>query len=115
MPPKYAFAWVWSIVAATVGFRLLMFPLIVKAQANAARLNNIKPQLEEIQSQLRELMNTNDAVGKATATFKMKQLYKDNNCHPVKVRIKMKIYVKSYKISSWCKNVIKVNVLRQIT
>ncbi|XP_031569385.1 mitochondrial inner membrane protein OXA1L-like [Actinia tenebrosa] len=61
-----------------------MFPLIVKSQANAARLNNIKPQLEEIQSQLRELMNTKDAVGKATATFKLKQLYKDNNCHPIK-------------------------------
>lgn len=77
--------WVWSIVATTVAFRMLMFPLIVKAQANAARLNNIKPQLEEVQSQLREIMNTNDAVGKATATFKLKQLYQDNNCHPMKV------------------------------
>jgi YidC/Oxa1 family membrane protein insertase len=83
--------WVWTIVAVTVGFRFLMFPLIVKSQANAARLNNIKPQLEELQSQLRELMNTNDAVGKATATLKMKQLYKDNNCHPVKVPVVIKI------------------------
>ncbi|XP_001639327.3 mitochondrial inner membrane protein OXA1L isoform X2 [Nematostella vectensis] len=76
--------WVWSIVAATIAFRTLMFPLIVKSQANAARLNNVKPELEEVQAQLRDLMNSNNAIGKAAASARLQQLYKDNDCHPIK-------------------------------
>ena len=62
-----------------------MVPLIIKAQINTARLNNIKPQIDEIQAKLRELMNSQDSVAKATATLKLRQLYQDNDCHPVKV------------------------------
>ena len=77
--------WISSIVILTAALRLVMVPLIIKAQINTARLNNIKPQIDEIQAKLRELMNSQDSVAKATATLKLRQLYQDQDCHPVKV------------------------------
>ena len=77
--------WVWSIVATTLIFRCALFPLVVKAQANTAKLNNIKPQLDKVQAELKELMNSQDAIAKAAASQKLKQLYKDHDCHPIKV------------------------------
>ncbi|KAL9975124.1 hypothetical protein ACROYT_G012242 [Oculina patagonica] len=77
-------SWCASVALVTVCFRLLCLPLVVKAQANTAKLNNIKPQIEEIQAKMRELMNSQDSVAQATATAKMKQLYQDHDCHPFK-------------------------------
>ena len=79
--------WVWSIVGVTVIFRAVMFPLIVKAQANTAKLNNIKPELDKVQAQLKELVNSQDTLAKAAASQKLKQLYKDHDCHPIKVSV----------------------------
>ena len=77
--------WISSIVVLTISLRLVMLPLIIKAQINTAKLNNIKPQIDEIQAKLRELMNSQDSVAKGTANLKLRQLYKDNDCHPIKV------------------------------
>lgn len=78
-------SWCASIALVTVGFRLLFLPLVIKAQANAAKLNNIKPQLEEIQVKMRELRNSQDSAAGAAALGQMKQLYKENDCNPFKV------------------------------
>lgn len=78
-------SWCASIAVLTIVMRVVCFPLIIKAQANTAKLNNIRPQMEEIQAQLRELANSYDAAAKATASLKLKQLYQDNGCHPLKV------------------------------
>lgn len=78
-------SWCASIAILTVIIRLVCLPLIVKAQANTAKLNNIKPQIEEVQAQLRELANSYDAAAKATASLRLKQLYQEHGCHPVKV------------------------------
>ncbi|XP_073233175.1 mitochondrial inner membrane protein OXA1L-like [Porites lutea] len=77
-------SWCASIAILTVIIRLVCLPLIVKAQANTAKLNNIKPQIEEVQAQLRELANSYDAAAKATASLRLKQLYQEHGCHPVK-------------------------------
>lgn len=77
-------SWFASIVALTFIIRAVCLPLMIKAQANTAKMNNIRPQLEEIQAQLRELANSYDASAKATASGRLTQLYKDNGCHPIK-------------------------------
>lgn len=78
-------SWFASIVALTFIIRAVCLPLMIKGQANTAKMNNIRPQLEEIQAQLRELANSYDASAKATASGRLTQLYKDNGCHPIKV------------------------------
>ena len=78
-------SWCASIAILTVVIRVLCLPLIVKAQANTAKLNNIKPQIEEVQAQLRELANSYDAAAKANASLRLKQLYQEHDCHPFKV------------------------------
>ena len=45
--------WWLAIVACTVALRVLMFPLIVRVQANAARLNNIQPQTEKLMEKIK--------------------------------------------------------------
>ena len=78
-------SWCASIALVTVCFRLLVLPLTIKASANAAKLNNIRPQLEEIQAKMREMWNSQDSVASAALTGQMKQLYKENDCNPFKV------------------------------
>ena len=78
-------SWCASIAILTVIIRALCLPLIIKAQANTARLNNIRPEIEEIQAKLRELANSYDQTAKANASLRLKQLYQDHNCHPFKV------------------------------
>ena len=78
-------SWCASIALVTVCFRVLVLPLTIKASANAAKLNNIRPEMEEIQAKMRELMNSQDSVASATLLARMKQLYKENDCSPYKV------------------------------
>ena len=78
-------SWCASIALVTVCFRLLVLPLTVKASANAAKLNNIRPQLEEIQAKMRELRNSQESVASGALIGQMKQLYKEHDCNPFKV------------------------------
>ena len=78
-------SWGASIAVATVFMRVVCFPLIIKSQVITARLNNIKPEIDELQAKIRELSNTHDQRGMTMAITKMKQLYKDHKCHPVMV------------------------------
>ena len=91
-------SWCASIALVTVCFRLLCLPLVIKAQANTAKLNNIRPQMEELQARMRELMNSQDSVAQATATAKMKQLYQDHDCHPFKVSVHLLLSVVAFDL-----------------
>lgn len=78
-------SWCASIVLVTVCFRLLVLPLTIRASANAAKLNNIRPEIEEIQAKMRELRNSQDSVAGAALVAQMKHLYKKHDCNPFKV------------------------------
>ena len=78
-------SWCASIALVTVCFRLLCLPLVIKAQANTAKLNNIRPQMEELQAKSRELMNSHNSAAQASVSAQMKQLYQDHDCHAFKV------------------------------
>lgn len=45
--------WWLAIVACTVVLRVMIFPVIVRVQANAARLNNIQPQTEKLMEKIK--------------------------------------------------------------
>ena len=45
--------WWLAIVACTVAMRVLMFPITVRLQDNAARLNNIQPQTEKLMEKIK--------------------------------------------------------------
>ena len=81
----FGMPWFEAIIAGTIAFRLLLLPLMIKGQINTARLNSIKPELDRIQTRLKELANTHDQMAKMQATMELQKLFRDNNCHPVKV------------------------------
>ena len=77
--------WWGSIAICTFAFRTVMLPLILKGQLNTARLNAIRPELEKVQAEMRELSNSQDTMKKSMATMKLQKLLKENDCHPLKV------------------------------
>ncbi|CAH3154173.1 unnamed protein product [Pocillopora meandrina] len=77
-------SWCASIAVTTVCIRLLLLPLIVKSQANTARLNNARPELQEVELKMRELSNSTDSAAQAQASAMLGKIYRENNCHPVK-------------------------------
>ena len=97
--------WWGSIALCTVAFRTLMLPIILKGQINAARLNKIKPELESVQAEMRELSNSQDTMKKSLAAMKLQRLFKDNQCHPLKVCAKgsLVFWFSSVILSIFCK------------
>lgn len=79
--------WWTAIVAGTVIFRALVFPLMVKGQVNSAKLNAIKPELERLQEKLREVSNYQNPMAKAQVSMELQGLFQKHDCHPVKAII----------------------------
>ena len=79
--------WWASIVAGTVVFRAVVFPIMIKGQVNTARLTAIKPELERLQEKLRDVSNLQNPMAKVQASQELQQLFQKHNCHPVKVRL----------------------------
>ena len=77
--------WWATIVASTLVFRTLMMPLVIRGQANAAKLNNIKPELDSLTQRMREVANQQDNTKKAEASRDLQNLFLKHNCHPLKV------------------------------
>lgn len=68
--------WWGTIVASTVMFRVLLFPLYVKLSGNMARMAKVKPQLDEC---LNEVKSAEDNVAKSQALLRRKEIMKKNN------------------------------------
>lgn len=79
--------WWASIVAGTLVFRALVFPIMIKGQVNSAKLAAIKPELERLQSNLTDMSNYQNPMMKAQASQELQQLFQKHDCHPVKVLI----------------------------
>ena len=77
--------WWVAIAGMTVLLRLVLVPVVVKMQRNAALLNNIRPELEAIQKRLKEFQQTGNKIMVAQETAKMLQLYHKHGCHPLKL------------------------------
>ena len=79
--------WWAAIIASTIVLRTVMFPIAVRVQANAARLNNIRPEMDKIMAKIRECNQAGNTTLAAQQTAKLLALYQKHNCHPFKMFI----------------------------
>eukprot|EP00111_Clytia_hemisphaerica_P005721 TCONS_00016579-protein len=79
--------WWGAIVAGTIVFRALVFPLMIKGQINSAKLSAIKPELDRLQENLKEKSNFQNPMMKAQASIELQQLFQKHDCHPAKALI----------------------------
>ncbi|KAI8059317.1 60Kd inner membrane protein-domain-containing protein [Gongronella butleri] len=76
--------WWATIAAATVLVRTALLPLIIKLQRNNARLMNINPDVQRIMGNLKTAQSDGDAVASAKYSNELQDLFKKNECHPMK-------------------------------
>lgn len=70
--------WWATIAAVTIGIRVVMFPLYVRASENGAKMAKVKPQLDKIMKDLRQAETPQDQV---RLTHERRKLMKDNDIH----------------------------------
>ena len=76
--------WWASIAVATVALRLLMFPLAVRMQVNAAKIANINPLAQEIHKRMVAYKNIGNRVAEAQEAAKLMNIYKEHGVNPLK-------------------------------
>jgi YidC/Oxa1 family membrane protein insertase len=76
--------WWGSVVATTLFFRTLLFPLVVKTQRNNAKLFNLHPDLKRITDRMQVLKEQGNIKAAQQESLKVLQLYKDNGANPLK-------------------------------
>lgn len=76
--------WWLTIATTTVVIRLCIFPFMVKILGNTARLANIQPEVSALMAQITEAKKAGDNVMMMKKTAKVQELFKENNCNPIK-------------------------------
>ncbi|GLV46656.1 OXA1L mitochondrial inner membrane protein [Carabus blaptoides fortunei] len=76
--------WWGAIVIGTIVVRLLMFPLVVIAQRNGARMNNYLPQLQVLQLKMTEARQTGNQLDAARYGQEMMAFMKEKQLNPLK-------------------------------
>ena len=79
--------WWLAIVSSTLVLRMLLFPLAVKMQANAARLNNMRPEMEKLMKKMQRYKREGNETMAGQTTAELLALYRENNCNPMKAMI----------------------------
>ena len=79
--------WWASIITCTFILRLSLFPVTVKLQRNAARMNNIRPEMDRIMAKIKEYQQAGNAIMGAQESSRLMALYKEHNCNPLKMLI----------------------------
>ncbi|KAF5273264.1 hypothetical protein FQR65_LT04686 [Abscondita terminalis] len=81
---SFGLPWWGSIALGTVIVRLLMFPLVIIAQRNGAKMNNYMPQLQAIQLKMTEARQTGNQLDAARYSQEMVIFLKEKNLNPLK-------------------------------
>ncbi|XP_068232890.1 mitochondrial inner membrane protein OXA1L isoform X1 [Palaemon carinicauda] len=76
--------WWGSIALATVCIRLALFPLVIKSQKNAAKMNNNLPQLQILQMKMTEARNSGNQMEAARMAQEMMLFMKEKDISPLK-------------------------------
>lgn len=75
----------WGVIAiGTVCVRVLLFPLVIASQRNAAKMNNNMPQLQFLQMKMSEARQAGNAIDSARYATEMVQFMKEKNVSPLK-------------------------------
>lgn len=76
--------WWGSIVIGTIVVRTLIFPLVIMAQRNAAKMNNNLPQMQVLQMKMTEARQTGNAIESARYAQEMVQFMREKDMNPFK-------------------------------
>lgn len=80
----FGLPWWGSIVAATFIARLLLIPFSIKNMQNAARLNNIKPELEGLTAKMNAAHKEGEKGNAMMYSLEIQDLLKRHKCNPLK-------------------------------
>ncbi|KAI8809505.1 60Kd inner membrane protein-domain-containing protein [Cladochytrium replicatum] len=75
--------WWGAIALTTVIMRIVMFPPILWAQRAAAKIANIKPEMEAIQANMHTAREAGDKKTEMQSMAMLQKLFKDNNVSPL--------------------------------
>ena len=76
--------WWGSVLIGTVVVRSVIFPLVILAQRNAAKMNNHLPQLQLLQLKMTEARQSGNAIESARYGQEMVQFMRDKQLNPLK-------------------------------
>jgi YidC/Oxa1 family membrane protein insertase len=94
--------WWEAIVLGTLFIRLLLFPLVVIAQRNAARMNNYLPQLQAIQLKMTEARQMGNQLETARYSQELMIFMKEKQLNPLKNMIVPLAQVSSADLKPTC-------------
>lgn len=76
--------WFLAIAAGTCVVRIIMFPLVILAQRNAAKMNNNLPQMQIIQMKMAEARKNGDALLAGKYAYELMTFMKEKELSPLK-------------------------------
>lgn len=76
--------WWITIALSTVIIRILLTPLVVLTQRNAAVMRNVMPEMQEIQNKLTEARQMGNAIEYAQYNQELMQMMKEKGFNPLK-------------------------------
>lgn len=76
--------WWGSIMIGTICVRTILFPLVILAQRNAAKMHNNMPQMQVIQMKMTEARQTGNQIDAARYGGEMMQFMKEKQLNPIK-------------------------------
>ncbi|XP_022920028.1 mitochondrial inner membrane protein OXA1L [Onthophagus taurus] len=76
--------WWEAIVIGTIIIRFLMFPLVIIAQRNAAKMNNYMPQMQVLQLKMTEARQMGNHLEMARYSQELMNFMKEKNFNPFK-------------------------------
>ncbi|CAO1324388.1 unnamed protein product [Diamesa hyperborea] len=76
--------WWGCIMIGTVCVRTIIFPLVIMAQRNGAKMNNNLPQLQVLQLKMTEARQSGNAIDSARYAQEMVAFMKDRDLNPLK-------------------------------
>lgn len=76
--------WWGAIAIGTVVVRTLIFPLVIMAQRNAAKMNNHMPQMQVLQLKMTEARQSGNAIESARYAQEMMLFMKEKDMNPLK-------------------------------
>lgn len=76
--------WWEAIVMGTLIIRFMMFPLVIVAQRNAAKMNNYLPQMQALQLKMTEARQTGNHIEVARYSQELMMFMKEKQLNPFK-------------------------------
>lgn len=76
--------WWVSIIIGTICVRTIIFPLVIMAQRNAAKMNNNLPQMQVLQMKMTEARQSGNAIESARYAQEMVQFMREKDMNPFK-------------------------------